>query len=48
MAGLTTGMILLIIGGVLMVLAMVLTIITGRSYHRKERELKDRIWDEYR
>jgi uncharacterized membrane protein len=48
MGGFSTGMILLIIGILLLVLALVLTIVTGRSYRRKERELKDRIWNEYR
>jgi hypothetical protein len=48
MTGLSTGMILLIIGVLLLMLAFILTIVTGRSYHRKEKELKDRIWNEYR
>ena len=48
MGGLSTGMIFLIIGAILLILALARTIVTGRSYHKREKELKEKIWNEYR
>lgn len=44
MRTLSPGVLYLIVGAILLLVASILTIIMNRAFHKKEQELRDQIW----